>query len=289
MRWDPTFLERSPMFEPLRVHGARLAHASGWPDRELLQRLLDERGVRTGGGAALRLVEPQALRRVRKGPAATPSTAHPGATYEQRIYTRGELEVRTGWHDLFNVLAWLTYPRTKAALNRCHYHAVLAPRGEGSREAAPRGAARDALTLFDENGVIVASSEPELLADIAAFRWKRLFWERRERVRRALYVCVVGHGLMEKALQPYVGMTAHALLVDVPEALLVKAPPERMERLDALVAARLAREGGLASPRALAPFPVLGLPGWWAGNDEVQFYDDTRYFRPGRGASPRAG
>jgi hypothetical protein len=28
--------------------------------------------------------------------------------------------------------------------------------------------------------------------------------------------------------------------------------------------------------------PLLGVPGWWAGNEEESFYDNAFYFRTGR-------
>ena len=34
--------------------------------------------------------------------------------------------------------------------------------------------------------------------------------------------------------------------------------------------------------RELSPLPVLGVPGWWDGNEQEEFYDNTGYFRPGR-------
>jgi hypothetical protein len=39
------------------------------------------------------------------------------------------------------------------------------------------------------------------------------------------------------------------------------------------------------TPRALAPLPVLGVPGWWPANEAPGFYDDAAVFRPTR--SPR--
>jgi hypothetical protein len=34
--------------------------------------------------------------------------------------------------------------------------------------------------------------------------------------------------------------------------------------------------------RELWPLPILGVPGWWAGNEQESFYDNTSYFRSGR-------
>ena len=181
MDWDPDFLARSPVFEPLRVHAP--AFGSCWPTLAELQTLLD-RGVppvRNAAGLALRVV-PQARRR---------ATFEDG--YEPRIFLRGELQLRErNWHDLLNVLTWLAFPRAKAAMNERHFHALEAQRGTGMRN---RGPVQDALTLFDEGGVIVASSDDRLLALTRGFEWKELFWVRRDDVRCGLPPKLSQHGL----------------------------------------------------------------------------------------------
>ena len=37
--------------------------------------------------------------------------------------------------------------------------------------------------------------------------------------------------------------------------------------------------------REFSPLPVLGVPGWWGGNEEEGFYENTAHFRPGRNGS----
>ncbi len=49
---------------------------------------------------------------------------------------------------------------------------------------------------------------------------------------------------------------------------------------DAAIAAAL-QPGHLAS-KPFAPLPVLGVPGWWALNEDAAFYADTAVFRPPR-------
>src|SRR5687767_1724511 len=125
MDWDPGFLNRSPMLEPLRGHAGGLRLYGDWPTRESLQALLRARGVVTEGGKPLRLV--------------ADSGCEP---YEARLRARGEMQLRErDWHDFFSVLVWLTYPKTKAALNDAHR-----ARLSGGEEGPRRGAARDALT-----------------------------------------------------------------------------------------------------------------------------------------------
>ena len=70
--------------------------------------------------------------------------------YEARIFDEGVLPVRKkSLHDLFNVLAWRTFPGAKAAINRIHKDAMA------KEVPGRRGACRDFLTLVDEAGVIV--------------------------------------------------------------------------------------------------------------------------------------
>ncbi len=70
--------------------------------------------------------------------------------YEVRIFTEGVLPVRkNSLHDLFNVLAWRTFPHSKRAINRIHMEAMA------TELPGKRGPRRDFLTLVDEAGVIV--------------------------------------------------------------------------------------------------------------------------------------
>src|SRR4051812_37905863 len=174
MPWDAGFFDGSRMLEPFARRAAALRDCADWPSRERLGALLRDAGVRNARGMPLHAAAPAGAR---------------GASYETRAHDPGELEVRGGgWHDLMNVLAWCAFPATKAAVNAGHVRAS----GDSSR-SGNRGRERDALTLFDESGAIVVSSDADLLDDLRAFRWKRLFWARREEVRAHLRVYLFGH------------------------------------------------------------------------------------------------
>ena len=170
--------------------------------------------------------------------------------HEDRSFReRGEMHYRErDWHDLLNALVWLTYPRTKAALNDAQSAASRS--AETPARLSPRGARCDALTLFDENGAIVVSTEPTLLDDVRCFRWKELFWKRRSEVERSLRVFVFGHALLHKALAPYIGMTAHALLLSVGEDFVGHDSIAQTAAVDLLAAAAVEE---IATPPTLTP------------------------------------
>jgi len=259
----------SPAFDPLRVHGGSVLDMAG-PDLDDFRRLLGRRdpAVQVASGRPLAIVE---------------QGRRPGAFeehYETRVYLEGELQVRRDhWHDYFNVLVWLAYPRSKSALNARHYSALEARRAAG---ASNRGPVQDTLTLFDESGIVMAAADGDLLQMVLDFRWKELFWENRERLRARARFFLFGHALHEKMLRPFRGMTGRGILLDVEPGLLSAPLPDQIAVIDARVAARLSDPARLASTRELAVLPVLGVPGWHAEGENEGFYDDTEYFRPGR-------
>jgi hypothetical protein len=93
---------------------------------------------------------------------------------------------------------------------------------------------------------------------------------------------VFGHAIHEKALAPYKGVTAKALVVDVPRATLGWPDEALLALLDEQAAAHFAAPGALESTRSLHPLPILGVPGWTSANQDASFYDDPEVFRAGR-------
>ena len=261
-RWGGAF--DAPIFAALRLSLGCLP-PDRFPRHDELNALTVPEGV-SGGGAPIRFVPP-----------AAPSRES-SAQYEVRIFETGEVQTRPdNWHDLFNALVWLAFPRTKAVLNRHHCEEIRARRGERLR-----GTARDVLTLFDEGGIVVAAADAELPALLRDCRWKELFWRRRTKVLRSMRFYVFGHAIYEKALAPYKGVTAKALIVDTAPGLL-DAPIERqLPELDARAAEYFSGAQALSSTRNLPPLPILGIPGWDPSNGSEEYYDDASQFRPGR-------
>ncbi len=262
--WDSRFWLRHPGIETLRPVSGWPAW-SRWPGVDDLQSVLDgstETVMNASGSPLLVSRAPSVLS---------------AAEYETSVARDARLAVRLpGWHDVFNVLAWAAWPKAKAALNARNV-------AEIDRHSGPnRSRARDALTGFDEDGVVVCVADPRLEQLAREFRWKALFWENRAALPNDFRVYVFGHALAEKLLEPFVGLTAKAVFVEsVPG--LADAPPDRQRAiLDRRLADIISAPDRFATPAALAPLPVLGLPGWWPGGEDAAFYDDGAYFRPGR-------
>jgi len=279
-QWDRDALLANPAFESLWPVIA-LCPPGRFPGAGDLSDLAQARRVTSGGGAALRFV--------------TCGNSLPRGfeqQYEVRIYRDGEVLTRPdNFHDLFNALAWLAFPRTKALLNRKHYEEMMARHSkvrQGAAETDPesRGTARDVLTLFDESGVIVACCEPELEGMLQDFKWKTLFWTRRAEVRRAMRFLVFGHGIHEKTLRPFKGLTAKALVLGVSREFPAMPLEIQLDEADARAAEHFAQSSALDSTRTLTPLPILGVPGWDAANERESFYDDVSVFRPGRAGHP---
>lgn len=210
-----------------------------------------------------------------------------GSAYEAHIAATGCVPTRHNLHDFFNALAWFAFPRIKATLN-ARQAAAIDVLGVGPT----RGGVRDALTLFDENAVLYASSDVALIAALRDFDWRTLFvaqrtgWEAAFEETVGLARCevrVFGHALLEKLISPYPACTAHAWVVEVPQAYFTWPRAQRDAYLDETVSATLATEAAL-NGRSFAPLPVLGIPGWWAQNEDPSFYDDATVFRAGRRA-----
>jgi hypothetical protein len=197
-----------------------------------------------------------------------------GLGYETRIWRYGQVATRPGnWHDFFNALVWLTFPRAKAALNAGHAAAVESHAG--------RGRDRDAMTHFDECGIVVVSSDPGLLTLLSDFRWKAFFWERRADLGQTLRCVVFGHATYESLLRPFRGLTAKALLYEMSPDWFSRPLASQLADIDQRLAGELAA-GGHRDARALHPLPLMGLPGITADSESPAYYDDDWQFRPGR-------
>jgi hypothetical protein len=188
-----------------------------------------------------------------------------GVAYESYIFDSNCCPTREGLHDFFNGLAWLSFPQTKRKLNHLHV-AQIAQTGI----QPVRGPARDGLTVFDENAAFLQC--PDALWDaLVAKDWNHLFGPLRSLWSES-HLVLFGHALLEKLVYPRKPITAHVYRA--------QAATHSIADLDTWMAADLSAERLASKP--FAHLPVLGVPGWWPGNDDPAFYADVSVFRPRR-------
>ena len=238
---------------------------SDWPSCDVLNNLLCERTetIVNTNGIDIQFV-PQYER---------PKSFETG--FEQRAFLSGEVQVRPeNWHDLLNALIWLLFPKSKAVLNARHYNVLETDQSLGR---SPEG---DALTLFDEEGVIVLSRNVELTRLLTDFRWVELFHKRRYEVLSDMSFYVFGHALLEKTINPYVGMTGKALIINQPYDAFDSSSSGSKIDVDNVLLGLVSDQRLFKSGREFSPLPMLGLPGCWAENEKLDFYLNESYFRP---------
>ncbi|MEY3015716.1 MAG: hypothetical protein RJB19_28 [Pseudomonadota bacterium] len=269
--------------------------------REWFDATAQSRGLRTGHGAPLHMIDQSELPL--------------GRAYETHIAQTGGLPTRDNLHDRFNALVWLHLPRLKALLNAVQAQEISR---HGHRNNQ-RGPWRDWATLLDESGVVVlAQQDAQVLRDCwRGHDWLGLFWEHRSKWQAwqacqkgqgpdgltvscaphaegpAWSVWPVGHALLEKGQRPYKAITAQAWVLEGRTAPLdpVADPHaladdgfERWRQLDHLASQSLClkQQAETERPARLWPLPIMGVPGWCPDNQEQTFYQDPQVFRPAR-------
>ena len=227
-----------------------------WPDLQVLQARLQPLWHRQTG-VPLAFV-------------AAESLDDDGLHYEKRIMQRGVIATRRrNWHDLLNALTWKRYPAIKSALNVRQTDCIAQV---GRRQ---RTRAQQALTHFDEAGVVVIVRDASLLERWDAHDWTGLFLHQREAwCDGRIALQVPGHALLEHALCPHLLLTAKAL------AFLDDGDDRDNATVDVRVAAAIAAQACLRDPQELRPLPLSGIPGWHDASQDAAFYRDAPCFRP---------
>ena len=211
--------------------------------------------------------------------------------YESFIAKTGKIPTRDNQHDLLNGLIWLNFPQAKAVFNELHAKDILR---HGIHNA--RTALRNALTVFDENGGIVVSSDRLLLEQLQAFKWHAVLVTHRANwlaQHRTIAFFPFGHALLEKLLNPRKNITSHTLLILVDEGWFEQSIDSQRNQLDTAIAKmflelampNLADNTVKLSSKSFQPLPVMGIPGYSADNAIPAFYQDEAVFRRPRAFS----
>lgn len=235
----------APWLAPWCVHGQALA-------------ALVDSGVACA--AALNTAEPRAPVRF-----VPQSDLTVGEAYEAYIFRTGQVPTRDGLHDFFNGLCWQQFPLTKRRLNQLQAAQIAA-----SGIQPVRGPTRDAITVFDENAALLVCPDA-LWRALATKDWQALFGPLRGLWTQS-HLLLFGHALIEKLVYPRKPITAHVYRAQVAIYSIAE--------VDAWMAQDLSADKLASKP--FAHLPVLGVPGWWAANEDAAFYADASVFRAPR-------
>jgi hypothetical protein len=186
--------------------------------------------------------------------------------YDGRIALTGQVYcLSESYHDLFNIIVFAAFPQAKRALHARQFRALrswLEPQNAELPTRLPgrRTREQDALTLFDEGGVVLAVSEEE----------RARIGNRREPVqvepfnpRSGRVPLLFGHALLEHLHDGHRALRASGLIVTLPNHIFRTDDPGAFcTEVDSLLAARLENPVEFLEPRADCIFelgPTGGL------------------------------
>lgn len=251
--WDPYFYNRFAGYEILLPYWLPILKRflNAWPS------IADYNQLAEDAGFDFRFIEQDA-----------------NTPYESTIYHHQCIPTRLrNWHDFFNNLTWFIFPSMKRALVEAGYQAT-------DREQKHRTPKQNVLAHFDECGIVICSDQPSYFDKIKHHEWSSLFLD--SNLLTHCYPIITGHGILEKGLQPYIGMTAKAILMEVHSTFFKLNAAEKLKYLDERLARKILSTDFPSTPKALAPFPLLGWPNWHPDNLQDAFFENTNYFRPQR-------
>ncbi len=262
-----------------------LAENSNQNLTDILNQLLTElypQGLVTGKGKALKFVPQAVLDKINE---TTPTA------YETLIADTGQIPTRNNLHDLFNGWVWLTFPKTKALLNRYQAEQIAELGITGKR-----GKVRDAITVLDENGAILITANHFIAQALKNFDWQnclvkpRSFWhnfadvDKNQNNPPQAILMLCGHALIEQLVTPRKPLCSHTFILQVEEDFFQSSMNEQRQQVDKLLLKVVDNwlQQDDVSPRQLSPLPVLGVPYFWTENANPEFYNDNYVFRSGR-------
>ena len=254
--WNTALLLGNPIFADL-CQRFRFDQLTDYPDIGWLNQCLPLSGISFVDNAALE---------------------QDGRYYEEYIYATRQVPTRKdNWHDFFGALIWCLFPKTKALLNKLHIAEI---KTHGLKQ---RSKLRNKLTLLDECGVVLCL-EPGAVEHAQLLRqhqWQHSFVMQRPDWWQRIRPVIFGHAIYEMATAPFIGLTAKALFIEVPDGFSQWPVREVYTYLDSMLLAQI-NGGILLEKTQLTPLPVLGVPGWYQANNDNGFYHNTDYFRPQR-------
>ena len=263
--WQTEFLVRELAYEPLAHLYPQVKLHKDWPDCKDYNEWAVTHNLKNKLGMPIQFVHQLQTNKLLEN------------NYEVQIYKEGIVPTRRHhWHDYFNMLVWLSFPKTKAAMNERQYQLLRLREGISKQRCKEE----NQLTHFDESGMVVVTSNKKLLALLEQHKWRELFWENRCLLMSDTAFFTVGHSIYERMLTPYIGLTASSVIFEVDQAFHQMSYSEKIQSIDEGLANHIDAGELIKKPKTkFQPVPVLGIPGWYSKNAMQSFYANENYFR----------
>lgn len=229
-RYERDVLSRSPLLGDMQAFAGALVDRPGWPTLDEYTEFVDaERRARASELEPVRFAPAPAPRR--RGRVRAPLDL--AELYDGRIALRRQVPcLDASFHDLFNALVWAAFPRSKRALHARQFRALERRWRPGATHLPNRRTPeQDALTIFDEGGVVIVTGEPEMDAALDG---------------SSLRIVPFGHAIMEHVCFLSGPVRAAVIALDVPVA--GSTGRDLFEAVDRALAPRLADEASLLAP-----------------------------------------
>lgn len=219
-RWDATAWRRLPALSSTALAAAAFAEHADFPTTEDLSALV--RGRLSANGAPLAFERQTQKRRVTELAQA----------YDARIFHEGRVPTRErSWHDLFNALVWIAFPRAKRAVNARQYAALAQVFAALGKMPGARTREQDTLAMLDEGGLLLVTTSRDEAALAHALATNDQLALHTLVARGRLHTLVFGHALAEHLV------SSDARVRGLPVPLVIDAPcflQRSVERADFL-------------------------------------------------------
>ncbi len=241
--WDNRFFLKSNFFNYFSESYQFIKNKSIWPSVYDLQIEIEKRDIKTQSKQSLKPFNQDDIDQLQFP-----------IDYENLIYEQGLILTRpNNWHDFFNAIVWLNFPKTKGLLNEWHYFE------NKIKQNKARTNLQNAISHFDECGMVILSDQPELFDLIKQHQWQEFFCKNKETVKNHIRCIVFGHSILERLLNPYVGLTSKCLFFNVNSQQLQQENTELLKYTDQFCYEYLVSNKKSFSSQILQPFPMLGM------------------------------
>lgn len=194
--------------------------------------------------------------------------------YDALVFKEKKIPIRNNIvHDYFNALTWLAFPNSKTKLNKKNF-TLLEKNYLNGNKNRPRNI--DLTTLLDESGIIILTKNSYLASLIRQKKWKTVFWDSRDIVKKSFKFFLFGHSLFEKIMNKYIGTAARALIFFNENLTLDKIT---ISDVDQILSDCIDKDSFFKNLEKTVSIPLFAIPEWSSLNKKEEFYKGNEYLR----------